>query len=43
MSEPAQNVDPQYSILRRAFYFWPYVFIGISLVGFAYIAFLVFR
>ena len=41
MSEPAQNLDTQYSVVRRAFYFWPYVCIGISVVGFAYIAFLV--
>jgi hypothetical protein len=41
MSEPAQDLEPHYSMLRRAFYFWPYVCIGISLIGFAYIAFLV--
>jgi len=40
MSESAQNVEPQHSMLRRAFYFWPYVCIVISLIGFAYIGFL---
>ena len=43
MSEPAQSIEANYSMLRRAFYFWPYVCIGISLIGFTYIAFLVFR
>ena len=43
MSEPAQHVELHYSMLRRAFHFWPYLCIGISLIGFVYIAFLVFQ
>jgi len=41
MFEPEQNIESQYSTLRRVFYFWPYICIGISLIGFAYIGFVV--
>lgn len=39
MAQPVRQTTPSSSILRRAFDFWPYIFIAISLTGFTYIAF----
>ncbi len=42
MSEAGRG-ESQRSILIRAFDFWPHACIAISLTGFAYIAFRIFR
>lgn len=36
MREPRTN--PEYSVLKRAFDWWPYVFIAVSVTGLTYIA-----
>ncbi len=38
MQSPASSSPPDVSLARRAFEWWPYLLIAVSIVGFIYLA-----